>query len=125
MDERGMKWYRFLVTAGLMIGALVNALNGASFVTGRIYNTPYTTATEVYGDYPLLKICDVVYGALLIGLALYEVHARQRLLQFRRNGPETYYIFVIANVVISMIFIVASVVIGLIYGLNISFDYLF
>ena len=84
--EYPMKWHKFLMVV-MIIGAIFMIINGASLLTGTEYSRNGADAETVYRLYPGLKACDIFYGAVLIAIGVFEFIVRNRLNQFRQNGP--------------------------------------
>ena len=85
-----MKWDKFLIYFYIIAEAVINAILGISKVTGLTI-------------YPV-TIPDVIYGILLIGLAVFGFVTRHRLAKFKKNGPATLYALYICETVVSLIY---------------------
>jgi hypothetical protein len=79
-----MAWHKFLVYFALWAGALMNLLLGIVCLTGSQYDYPEI----VYRIIPDLKAPDMVYGVLLILLALFGVITAVNLLKLKKGAPK-------------------------------------
>lgn len=79
----GMKWHKFQVYFSFWLSSVYSALTGWSVINGMQYGD---MAAEVYAFIDGLKTIDVIYGALLIALAVVTVVARFHLAAMRRSG---------------------------------------
>ncbi len=99
-----MKWFKFVINFSLWAGAILNFLNGIMTMTGMQYEAAEIgPAEEVYELFDGLKTVDVLYGALMIVLAVYMIITRFRLAGYYKNGPamfiSTYAIALVINIV--------------------------
>ena len=112
--ELGMKWYKFLIWVSLVFGALLNLVEGIRALTGGHYAMAGGDAAFIYDYYGGgLRACDMIYGLLLIALAVFMIYTRFRLSGFRRNGPACLNIVYASVAVCSLVYIlVAGAVVG-------------
>lgn len=94
-----MKWYKFLVYFALWAGSLLNAVTGIRQVTG----TSRENADILYSLAPSLKTCDIIFGILMILVAVLGVLTAIKLLQLSAMGPKLLMLLYIANAAISLI----------------------
>lgn len=110
-DNFQMKWFKFLIYFSLFAGALLNLVNGVNLITGNIYLTQsngQVTADMVYGVYgSSLKTLDLVYGVIMVLIAVFSIYTRVRLAKFKANGPMCLYILYGAPVAFSILYNVA------------------
>jgi len=85
-DQYPMKWHKFLMVM-LIIGAIVTIISGAILVAGGTYESRGVRAAQIYSVFPALKSCDMFYSVILIALGVFRIIVRNRLNQFRANGP--------------------------------------
>lgn len=121
-----MKWYKFIIYAQLFLNAVSNALAAVLSLTGFQYYSsdmkymgmdPAEASEMVYGFYPNLRVVDIIYGIMLICLAVFALIVRMQLAKFKKNAPMLYYAFWIFSVAVSVIYLVALATIN-IAGVN-------
>lgn len=83
-----MNWYKFLIYFALFAGAFFNVCYAVLYMTGKIYETQNVDPMAVYYLYPNVKPVDIVYGILLIALAVFMVITRFQLSGLKKNGPK-------------------------------------
>lgn len=112
--ELGMKWFKFLIWFSLFFGALLNLVEGVMALTGGHYTMAGGDSEFIYDYYGNgLRVCDILYGLVIIGLAVFMIYTRFRLSGFRKNGPACLYIVYGGVAVCSLIYILlASAVVG-------------
>lgn len=91
-----MWWHKFLIYFALFAGALLNLISSLSYLTGYAYDI---VELEFYSENPMLKVLDLAYGAVLVGMAFLGIYTRFRLARYKRNGPTcltALYVFSIA-----------------------------
>ena len=106
-EEYSMKWHNFLIYFALWAGAVLGAINGFSQITGSVYGDK----TElVYDTFPSLKGFDVLFGVIIIALAVYQIYTRFQLAGYKQDAPKKLTIVYAANFAISVLylFIVSS-----------------
>ncbi len=109
-----MKWFKFIIYVQLFLSMLFNLLAAIDAFTGLPYGDEKSI---VYSLYPSLKTIDIIYGVLLILLVIVAFVARQKLAGFKKDGPNTYLIFLGANVLVSVLyFVLVKVCTGLSFG---------
>ena len=111
----GMKWYKFLIYFSLFASALLNLLYGITYLTGGIYEATTDgeiTAEMVYGYYGVpLKIVDVIFGLVLIALAIFSLIVRRKLANFDYTAPKCLYILYIVVGGGQLLFVIATSII--------------
>lgn len=100
-----MKWFKFLIYFGLFAGALLNLVNGSIQRTGEQYGG---YKELVYNRFAALQAVDIIFGILLILLAIFGVYTRFQLSSYRRSGPTCLNVLYIANVLISLLYLIAA-----------------
>ncbi len=83
-----MGWYKFLIYFALFAGAFFNACYAVLYMTGNIYKTEQIDPLAVYSLYPSVKAVDIVYGILLLVLAVFMIVTRFQLSGLKKNGPK-------------------------------------
>lgn len=106
-EKYPMKWHRFLMVI-MIIGGVIAVINGISAITGTEYIRQGLDADRVYSFYPGLKSCDFLYGLATIGLGIYEIIVRNRLNQFRENGPSMLKGLFILSIVVQLIYLASA-----------------
>lgn len=101
-----MNWYKFLIYIALFLGAISNAYTGIQMLTGSQYEG---AATYVYAMYSSLKFIDIIIGLACIGLAVLAIITRQKLANFKSDGPKSLTILYIANIVVMLVYIILIV----------------
>lgn len=115
-----MKWHKFLMVI-MILGGIVTIGSGIGYMAGYQYNNyEYAKAglnpVIVYRAFPGLKTCDMFYGIALIALGVFEFIVRNRLNQYRANGPMSLKIMYILSIVATLIYMIwASTVTNLSY----------
>ena len=95
----------------MIISAIFTIISGISYLAGFEYSEyQYTqngvNASMIYNAFPGLKACDTFYGVALIALGVFEFTVRNRLKQFRANGPGSLKIMYILSIAASVIYLV-------------------
>ena len=89
-----MKWYKFLIHFSLCFSAVMNIVSGMQYLTATAYlgyDMMPSAVRAHYAVYPGAQILDIVYGIVLLGLAVLAFVARVRLICFAKNGPALVY----------------------------------
>ena len=73
----------------MIIGAILSFISGAGLFSGRTYESWGVSAEQIYSVFPGMKSCDMVYSVILIAVGVFRIIVRNRLKQFRANGPES------------------------------------
>ena len=93
----GMKWYKFLIYFALFAGAFVNFIYGINYISGGIYvveTNGLITADSVYKLYGVgLQVVDILYGLLLLALAVFCLVLRNQLAKYKPDAPHFVRIF--------------------------------
>lgn len=77
-------WHKFMIYFSLFAGALLNFTQGIQFMTGIMYGD---MKDEIYAFYSGLEALNVIYGLLLIGIAVFCIYVRFQLAGFKRGAP--------------------------------------
>lgn len=97
-----MNWYKFLIYFALFLGALSNANTGIQMVTGGHYDG---YASYVYSYFPVLKTIDIVMGIACIAIAVFAIVVRQKLANYKMDGPKMLLYLYLANMAISLVYV--------------------
>lgn len=119
MPQQGMKWHKFLVYFALWANAILNVIMGILSLTGSKYGA---YKDMVYAYLPQMKAPDLVYGILLLVVAVLAVLTAVNLLKFKAKGPKLLTLLYIVSLAVAIIYI-AWVMIALSgYGADMSSD---
>ena len=103
-----MKWYKFLIYVGLFAGALLNAGNGISLLTGAVYGA---NAELVYNYVDGLKAVDMLVGLCLLAVAALSLFTRFRLSGYRKNALTMLNATYLSVAAVQVIYIIGAVVV--------------
>ena len=78
---------------GLLFGFWYEAVSGIN-------------AQWFYLFFPAMHIVDILFGLLYLAMAVGAVYTRQQMAHFKKNGPDLYYLFLIAGMVLSFLYAV-------------------
>ena len=129
--ELPMKWYKFLIWFALPVSVLMNVVNAKTYLTGglRIVEKDVAlTGEEIYRLYPDVKTLDMVFGILLIIVALYAALTWFCMFKRKKNGPMLLYGVYAINFIMNIAYgsalvsivggeLVMSSVIGMVAGM--------
>ena len=101
-----MKWFKFVIYFQLFASCVLNAISGIS----ALKSIQFLDGLDMLGDLSVVVIADVVYGVVLLGLAVYAIVARMKLAKFSANGPKTYFTFLGAQLAVGLIYNIASII---------------
>ena len=117
--QHPMKWFKFLIYFALFFGALINFVFGFNYITGGIYfsqTNGQATAEMVYATFGMgLKVLDIIYGILMIAIAVFSIYTRFRLAKFKSNGPLCVYILYGSGACLTLLY---NIVLIVVTGLN-------
>ncbi len=103
-----MGWHKFLIYFGLWAAALLYVTIGINYITGKAYlSQGYDTIEQVEKMYRIvkgLKIADVIYGAILIGLGALAIVTRFRLAGLKKKAPMMLWILNGVSLAVGIIF---------------------
>ena len=86
------KWFHFLIYFALWAGAVMNVSEAVQYFTGSVYMKLGVTVDSVYRSFSDLKTLDLIYGFLLLALAVFRIYTRFSLAGYKANGPTCLYI---------------------------------
>ena len=102
-----MNYYKFAIWVQLFLGALVYAVQGLGLLFGFWYEAVSgINAQWFYLFVPAMLIVDILFGLLYLAMAVGAVYTRQQMAHFKKNGPDLYYLFLIAGMVLSFLYAV-------------------
>lgn len=115
--QHPMKWYNFLVSFALIAGAVLNCLNSLTYFSGTVYTSQagisMAEVEMLYDYYPALRVVDVLYGVILIGLGILAFNTRKRLKTFDQDGPKMLYTLYGCNIAALVLYtLLAAAVLG-------------
>lgn len=99
-----MGWYKFLIYFALFAGAFFNVCYAVLYMTGSIYETEQIDPLTVYSLFPGVKAVDIVYGILLLVLAVFMIVTRFQLSELKKNGPKMIVALYGLNIAIAIIY---------------------
>ncbi|MBQ4435465.1 MAG: hypothetical protein II879_05155 [Clostridia bacterium] len=99
-----LKWHKFLIWFALWMGALGNAVNAIGLIGGTAY---VDQSEEIYAAFERLRVIDLVWGIVLLGLSAYMIYVRFQLAGFRIDAPKKLSILYVANLVCSLGYLLA------------------
>lgn len=122
-----MNWYKFIIYFLLFFEAIQYIFTGISYITGYISRIPLGDEGIVVYSISLLGEglvwVDVLYGAVLLGMAGFAIYARFRLAKFRKNAIWVYLSYLVASGLVSVAYgVVFQIVQGA--GLRLIIAYL-
>ena len=91
--------------AMMMAGGVLTIIYGAGIILGTAYKRDGLDAALVYSSFPGLKSCDMFYGVIVIALGVFQFIVRNRLNQFRENGPRSLKIMYILSIAANLIYL--------------------
>lgn len=112
-----MKWYKFLIYFSLFFTAFLEIIYGFNYISGGIYEVQSrfkVTADGVYRTFGMgLKITDVIYGVVLIGLGIFAILTRRDLKKFKSSGPKKLITLYVSSLAVDTLYtILACIIIG-------------
>ncbi len=116
-NKPGMRFYYALIYFGLYGGALLNVVVGMRYFSGRIYETPYTHASDIYALFPALRYMNWGYGIVSILMGFFAIYVRNQLKDFKKNGPTMYYVLLGSMIVTPLVYLLGTL---LLYGSEVS-----
>lgn len=110
----GMNWFKFIIFVQLIVSAVSLLITGIRAISGNHYMDEGIDYSDfVYAFSPGLKAIDVIFGLVCIGMAAFALFVRFQLAGYKAKGPKMYLMFLVINIVITVIYIIsASSVIG-------------
>ena len=110
-----MKWYKALTVALLYLGAVGNLFVAFQNIFGMSYGD---SSSYIYSVYPGMRVLDIVYGIVLLGIACVALYVRMHLAQFKNDGPQLYLMMILLNVCASAVYSLLTMVITRGYDLG-------
>ena len=105
MDKYSMKWYKFVIYVQLFLTALLNIGSAVSFFSGAQYEG---NVDAVYATFSGMKTLDMLMGAASIAVAVFCVIVRQKLADFKKEGPGWYLILLGVSAAASLLYLIAG-----------------
>ncbi len=116
--EPTMKWYKFVIWFQLYVSLITGFFNGLSMITGSVYSNAGGDAAVIWASHPGLQYIDWSYGLVLIGWAFFALYVRQRLANYRTDGPKLYLLFLIINLAAVLVYnLIGGLIVG---GLDVA-----
>lgn len=115
--NQSMKWHNAKVIL-FIIGALANFGTGGQYISGNVYNSssPEITSEMVYSIYGnVLKSIDVIYGIILVALAIIQIYICISLKKMKRNSPNMFTCVYSIGLGVNMLYTISSALITGVY----------
>ena len=110
-QSHSMKWFKALIYFGLILGAIIYFAAGIEYLTGYVYEIQSGGRVEADYVYTIfgnaLRVIDITYGIVMLGMTGFTVYVRQRLAGYHKNGPMCLYALYITSAVITLIYCIA------------------
>lgn len=101
----GMKWFKFIIYVQLIFAFLLNLFSAYRLYSGLIYfDGTRNMSFQVYSLFPSLRYVNLVFAAFSVGMAVFSIIVRQRLVKFRVKAVNHYLIFLGLNLLISLLY---------------------
>ena len=100
VQELPMKWHHFLIYFALWIGALYDLSCAVLTLTGHPYGP--TDSSWVYGQFPGLRMAEVIYSVLLIGMAIFGIYTRFQLAGLKKGAPAKFLLLTALDIVLTV-----------------------
>ena len=111
MKEYSMKWYKFIIYVHLFFTALRSIGSAYVFFSGSLYQG---NANAVYAAFSGMKTLDMLMGIINIGIAVFCIIVRQKLANFKKEGPDWYLTLIGLSLATSIMYIgMASIITGI------------
>ena len=104
-DLYPMKWHKFLMVV-MIIGAIYTIASGIIQMTGHQYTREGSSPEYIYAVFPGMKTCDLVYGVMMIAIGVFQFIVRNRLNQFRANGPSSLRLLYILSIAAGVFYLI-------------------
>ena len=102
-----MKWHNFLMVV-MIIGGIFTIINGITTMAGMEYTKEGLNSSYVYSRFPGLKSADIMYGIAMIIIGIFQFVVRNRLHDFRENGPRMLNILYIVSIIAQLLYIASA-----------------
>ena len=105
-----MGWYKFLIYFALFASCVLNALSAIGMFSGMIYGDASGLVYAIFGG---LRIVDILYGLVMAAMAVLAILTRQKLAQFRKDGPTYLLMLYVINMAVSVIYLIlVTIIVG-------------
>lgn len=112
VNQPNMGWYKFMINFALFASAVLNFGQGILYVSGVIYRTQEPSVPNitklVYMTYEGLQSLDIIFGILLIALAVFDIVVRFQLAKFKKQAPTLLTISYVALFLIQVIYMIGG-----------------
>lgn len=89
--KQGMGFYKFVIYFQLFAVAALNVVNAIAAVMGSQYLLSGVSYQSIAYTYqPIMRYIDLFYGFLYLGLAVYSIYVRTKLVKFKKNAKWYY-----------------------------------
>ena len=101
----GMKWIKFIVYVQMIFAFFLNLFSAYRLYSGLIYfDGTRNLSFQVYSLFPSLRYVNLVFAAFSVGIAVFSIFVRQRLVKYRTKAVDLYLIFLGLNLFISLLY---------------------
>ena len=114
--ELSMSWFKFLINFALFAAAVLNLYSAVLYLTGFVYEQAGSSAWRVYAYFDGLQVVDIIYGVLLVAVAVFCVITRFKLAKFKAVAPKLLTILYLANIALVVVYTVAASIIFETFG---------
>lgn len=109
-----MKWFKFIIYFQLFLTMVTCVFNAITFFTGLHYGSAMDAAM-VYAYYGMgLKVVDIIFGLIYIGIGVFAFLVRQKLAHFKKKAPQRYIGLLISTLAANLLYMmIVSILTGM------------
>ena len=101
----GMKWFKFIIYVQLVLAFFMDLFLAYTIFGGIVYFDGLTNITaQVYSRFPALKFIDISFAVVCVGMAIFSVYIRQKLVNYRLNAGNFYLFFLSVTALASLLY---------------------
>ncbi len=101
----GMKWFKFIIYVQLILAFFMDLFSAYTIFAGIVYFEGLTNITaQVYSVVPALKLIDMSFAVVCVGMAVFSVYVRQKLVNYRLNAGNFYLFFLAITALSSLLY---------------------
>lgn len=89
-----MKWYKFLIYFALFASCVGGVISGILFMAGKAYGEE---SELFYLFFSQMRTIDLLSGVVMVVMGVLAIFVRQKLVQFRKDAPSYFLIFLSIN----------------------------
>jgi heme/copper-type cytochrome/quinol oxidase subunit 2 len=102
--EQSMKWYKFVIYVQLFLSAIMNVANAVMYFSGSHYDGMAQQVYLYFGNG--LKMTDLMMGIVSFVLAALAIVVRQKLKNYKTDGPKWYINYLALSIIVSVVYII-------------------